>query len=140
MRHEGHAGTTIVVQLLDERRSEVHASIKSKKHKGKSLFYDLDLLLKFVGHSTLGRGSEGAGRIPGEFRMYNVGQDTKFEIDGDLHTSYLYSLGFPVQYQNDDDCELWAQQIKYEAAMLFQPIAKQVAAWVDELVAKAAGV
>ena len=138
LRHE-RAGTTIVVGGFDERRSEIHASIKSKRGKGKSLFYDLDLMLTWVGHSAIGRGSEGAGKIVGEFRLYNVGQDTKFEVGGDMHTSYLYSLGFEAKYHNDDNCELWAQQIKFEAAELFEIVSGEVGKWVEELVAKATG-
>ena len=139
LRHE-RGGTTIVVEALDTKRSEIHASIKSKRGRGKSLFYDLDLMLIWVGHCALGRRpGEGAGRIKGEFRLYNVGQDTKFEVGGDLHTSYLYSLGFPTQYHNDDEIDLWAQQVKFEAAELFELVSGEVKKWEADLVAKATG-
>lgn len=138
LRHE-RCGTIIIVEGLDLARSQVHASIKSKRGQGKSLFYDLDLMLTWVGHCNLGCDHQGAGRMEGEFRLYNVGQDTKFEVDGDMHTSYLYSLGFPVQYHNDDGCELWARQVKFEAAELFELVSRVVTKWVDDLVAKAIG-
>ena len=60
-------------------------------------------------------------------------------MGGDLHTSYLYSLGFPTQYHNDDEIDLWAQQVKFEAAELFELVSGEVAKWIEDLVSKATG-
>ena len=59
LRHE-RCGTIIIVEGLDLARSQVHASIKSKRGQGKSLFYDLDLMLAWVGHCNLGCDDQGA--------------------------------------------------------------------------------
>ena len=77
--------------------------------------------------------------MKGEFRLYNVGQDTKFEEGGDMHTSYLYSLGFPTTYHDDEKIDLWAQQVKFEAAELFELVSNEVKRWADDLSAKATG-
>ena len=95
---------------------------------------------EWTGRSEVGRGSGApAGEMRGEFRLFNVGQDTSFQVDGDPHTSYLYSLGFPANYHDDDECELWARQVKYEAAELFDLVSSLVTKWVGDLVIKATG-
>ena len=75
----------------------------------------------------------------GEFRLYNVGQETTLRVGGDAHTSYLYSLGFPQQYHDDDACELWARHLKVEAAELFEIVGRLVERWVQDFVRKAEG-
>ena len=136
LRHE-RAGTTVVIGRLVVERSEIHASIKEKRGV-RALYYDLDLMCTWEGHCAIGRGSEPPGCIKGEFRLYNVGQDTKFQDGGDEATSYLFSLGFPLQYQKDEECELWARQIKFEAQELFDRVSEVVSTWVTDLIAKAA--
>ena len=140
LRH-ANAGATVVVDSFDEARSEVHASIKEKRGK-RSLYYDLDLLLHWTGHCALdeaGRRTETHQTMKGEFRLYNVGQDTKFEVGGDPHTSYLYSLGFAAKFHKDEDCELWARLLKYEASELFELVSALVGAFVKDLIRKAEG-
>ena len=78
-----------------------------------------------------------AHTIQGEFRLYNVGQDTQFNLGGDPHTSYLYSVGVPVQFHNDERCELWARHLKYEASELFELVSALVGQVVTDLVRKA---
>jgi tetratricopeptide (TPR) repeat protein len=137
LRHE-RAGTSIVIEELLLERSEVHASVKEKRGKGPSLFYDLDLMCTWIGHCAIGRAStDSPGCIRGEFRLYNVSQATKFEDGGDPATSYHYSLGLPVEFHNDAKCELWARQIKFEAAQLFFHCSTVVGGWVKDMVTKA---
>ena len=69
-----------------------------------------------------GTGAKQAGEMVGVFRMYNVGQDTRFVPGGDKETSYMYELGFPPQYHGA--CEPWATQIKDEVPELFEIVAK----------------
>lgn len=51
----------------------------------------------------------------------------------------MYSLGFPAQYHNDDECELWARHLKYEASELFDLVSALVGTWAKDLVRKAMG-
>ena len=44
---------------------------------------------------------------------------------------------FSGQYHNDDGCELWARQVKFEAAELFELVSRVVTKWVYDLVLKA---
>ena len=74
--------------------------------------------------------------MDGVFKLYNVGQDTKFQLGGDKETSYMYELGFPQVYFGQ--CDLWAELIKAAAADLFDLVAAVVEKWVAELTAKAA--
>ena len=37
--------------------------------------------------------------MAGVFKLYNVGQDTRFCLGGDKETSYMYELGFPRDYR-----------------------------------------
>ena len=132
-------GARIVIDALDEHRSDVHASVKEKRGR-RALYYDLDLMCTWEGHCALGQPAGApAGTMRGEFRLFNVGQDTRFQEGGDPHTSYLYSLGFPRAYHDDDACPLWARQLKFEAAELFDLVSHLVGAWVKELAAKAMG-
>ena len=39
-------------------------------------------------------------KMDGVFKLYNVGQDTKFEPGGDKETSYMYELGRPNPHPN----------------------------------------
>ena len=36
-----------------------------------------------------------SNHMDGVFKLYNVGQDTKFEPGGDKETSYMYEMGRP---------------------------------------------
>ena len=55
------------------------------------------------------------------------------------HTSYMYSLGFPANYHKDDECELWARHMKYEASELFTLVSELVGRWAVDLRKKAMG-
>ena len=63
--------------------------------------------------------------MTGEFRLYNVGQDTKFKVGGDMETSYLYSLGYETTYHGDD-LPIWAAHLKYEASELYDKVSPRV--------------
>lgn len=105
------------VDQLDTRQSEIHASIKEKRGK-RALYYDLTLMFNWSAKSKLGRGKGSYGEMQGIMKMYNIGQDTKFELGGDKETSYMFELGFHPKYHGE--CEPWATQIKDEIAELFE--------------------
>ena len=111
------------IDSLDQDQSEIHTSIKEKRGK-RALYYDITLNFLWTGRSKLGRGRDNYGEIKGVMRMYNVGQDTKFELGGDKETSYMYELGFAPQYHNA--VEPWATQIKQEVPELFELVAKLI--------------
>lgn len=46
----------------------------------------------------------------GVFRMYNVGQDTRFCPGGDKETSYMYELGFDKSYYVSS--EPWVETVE----------------------------
>lgn len=124
----------------------MHASIQERRGR-RALYYDLDLVLHWTGHCALGEQTSGeevghaaettAHTMQGEFRLYNVGQDTQFHLGGDPHTSYLYTVGVPGQFHNDERCELWARHLKYEASELFELVSTLVGQVVTDLVRKA---
>ena len=110
----------IAVVSLDAAASDIHVSIKEKRGK-RALYYDLTLNMSWRGKSRVGRGKESYGSMDGVLRMYNIGQDTKFELGGDKETSYMYELGLPKEYHGA--CEPWATQVKEKAADLFEEAA-----------------
>lgn len=107
----------VAVVSLEGNGTDVHASIKEKRGK-RALYYDLTLSMRWKGKSRLGRAKDSYGTMDGVMRMYNVGQDTKFELGGDKETSYMYELGFAPQYHGA--CDPWATQLKEKAADLFE--------------------
>lgn len=118
-------------------QSEIHASVKQKRGK-RALFYDLSLVLGWHAERAAGGGGGDSGashEMDGIFRLYNVGQDTKYNPGGDKETSYMYELGFPRQHFGPS--EPWAEAIKLAAADLFDLVAAVVERWVAELTAKA---
>ena len=76
-----------------------------------------------------------SNHMDGVFKLYNVGQDTKFEPGGDKETSYMYELGFPQKWYGPS--EPWAEAVKLAAADLFDLVASVVERWVKELTTKA---
>ena len=54
---------------------------------------------------------ETTGEMVGVFRMYNVGQDTRFNPGGDKQTSYMYELGFDKKYHGQS--EQWAETVRF---------------------------
>lgn len=117
----------VAVQELARSGSEVHASVVRKRDDA-SLFYDLRLRATWTGRSTKGEG----GSFDGVIVVYNVGQDTRFELGGDKETSYMYELGFHADY-HPEDVAPWARQIKEEAADLFPAVAEVVQRWIVAL-------
>ena len=116
--------------------SDIHASVKEKNQK-RALFYDLSLVVNFKGSFLQVRKpplKETTGEMVGVFRMYNIGQDTRFCPGGDKETSYMYELGFDRRYHGQ--CEQWAETIKEEAAELFHIIGPLLGKWQAELVLK----
>jgi len=111
------ADGSIRVNSLVAEQSDIHASIKEKRGK-RALYFDLTLVMKWEGRSRLGRSKDSYGEISGIIKMYNIGQDTKFELGGDKETSYMYELGLPPQYHSAT--EPWVAQIKSEAAEVFE--------------------
>eukprot|EP00308_Calcidiscus_leptoporus_P010450 CAMPEP_0119359034 /NCGR_PEP_ID=MMETSP1334-20130426/7035_1 /TAXON_ID=127549 /ORGANISM="Calcidiscus leptoporus, Strain RCC1130" /LENGTH=76 /DNA_ID=CAMNT_0007373625 /DNA_START=172 /DNA_END=402 /DNA_ORIENTATION=- len=73
--------------------------------------------------------------MKGIFKMYNVGQDTKFEPGGDKETSWMYELGFPREYFGASAA--WAEQVKTEASELYFKTAEVVQRWIEALITKA---
>ena len=98
--------------------SDIHASIKEKNGK-RAAFYDISMVLNFRGVYAASKG-RATGEMAGVFRMYNIGQDTRFCPGGDKETSYMYELGLAAQYHGT--CEPWATQIKENAAELFEEV------------------
>ena len=72
----------------------------------------------------VGRARDSYGTMDGVLKMYNVGQDTKFELGGDKETSYMYELGFETKYHGA--CEPWATQLKEKAGELFEAVSEMV--------------
>ena len=144
-------GVTVSSRGLNVEQSDIHASVKQKRG-ARALFYDLSLVVKWHaecvppgGGGGSGRGGGGGGggggdkegvkQMDGIFRLYNVGQDTKFNPGGDKETSYMYELGFPREHYGQS--EPWAELTKAAAADLFDLVAEIVQRWAKELTAKA---
>jgi len=117
------ADGSIRVDSLVDQQSDIHASIKEKRGK-RSLFFDLTLVLKWEGRSRLGRSKDSYGEMSGIIKMYNIGQDTKFELGGDKETSYMYELGLAPQYHSAT--EPWVAQVKSEAAEVFEVVSNLI--------------
>ena len=74
------------ITRFDENASEIETSIKEKNGK-RALYYDINMTFVWEGKSRLGRHKDNYGKIEGIYRMYNIGQDTKFELGGDRDMS-----------------------------------------------------
>merc|ERR1712194_264280 len=84
------------------------------------------MVVHWVGKSRLGRAKDSYGEMQGIMKLYNIGQDTKFELGGDKETSYMFELGFHPKYHGG--CEPWATQVKDELPELFELISKLISA------------
>lgn len=115
--HTAENGATIQIVELQEQ-SKVTASITNKKGK-RALYYEMDLHCAWLGKSA---GNEMKGLI----RVYNIAHDTKFELGGDENTSYMYQLGWDQRLSGP-----WAEQLKTEAAELFDLVAVKVDGLVE---------
>ena len=131
-------GCRIEVAGLNAAASEIHASMKEKRGR-RALYYDASLLLDWRGTTTLGlRPGEAPRGMAGVFKLYNVGQDTRFCPGGDKETSYMYELGFPRDYYGPS--APWAEEVKAEAAELFHLVGALVSGeWAGALARRAGG-
>ena len=118
---EGKVEGKVTITALELDKSEIHASIKEKRGK-RSLFYDLSMQLKWSASSEAAGTS---GEMYGVLKLYNVAQDTRFELGGDQETCYMYELGFPPQFHRAD-VPPWAARVREEAAELFEMVATLV--------------
>ncbi len=126
----------VSVQELVAGGSEIHASVKEKRGK-RALYYDLSLQVTWVGRSKLGRSTH--AEMSGVMKLYNIGQDTRFQLGGDKETSYMYEVGYLPQYHAAT--EPWATQVKEEVSELFEIIATLIVKqFVPALEAKGKGV
>lgn len=122
VEHRWREGS-VKITRFDENASEIETSIKEKNGK-RALYYDINMTFVWEGKSRLGRHKDNYGKIEGIYRMYNIGQDTKFELGGDRETSYVYELGFMPQYIELNDP--WASQIKEQVHELFEIVSKLI--------------
>eukprot|EP00667_Euglena_gracilis_P009735 EG_transcript_9900 len=121
-------GCRVSLREMVDAPSKVNVSVMSKRGQ-RALFYDFDLLFAWEGTSKKGRDTE--GKFGGYIRLYNIGQDTKFELGGLPETSWMYSLGFKPEHQAS--VEPWVEDIKTTANDLFEPIALRIKQVIKEL-------
>ncbi|KAL1503912.1 hypothetical protein AB1Y20_000928 [Prymnesium parvum] len=129
-----HRTDLCIIQVTDVNQpaSDIHASIKEKNQK-RALFYDMSLVLNFKG--VYQQAPHSGKELVGVFRLYNVGQDTRFCPGGDKETSYMYELGFDRRYFTKS--EQWIETIKEEAGELFHLLCPLLATFEQELSRKA---
>mmetsp|Transcript_39061 Transcript_39061/g.72761 ORF Transcript_39061/g.72761 Transcript_39061/m.72761 type:complete len:454 (-) Transcript_39061:120-1481(-) len=118
--HTAQSGATIEVREVQDQSTKVSASITNKRGK-RALYYDMDLHCLWQGKSA---GQEMQGLI----RVYNIAHDTKFELGGDENTSYMYQLGWDQRKSGS-----WVDELKTEAAELFDLIAVKVDGVIKDL-------
>merc|ERR1712007_343636 len=88
----------------------------------RALYYEMDLHLKYKGYAaTKLKPADDDGSLDGLIRVYNIAHDTKFELGGDENTSYIYQLGWDQRMSGE-----WVEDLRVEAAELFDLVAKQV--------------
>eukprot|EP00668_Euglena_longa_P016137 GGOE01020347.1.p1 GENE.GGOE01020347.1~~GGOE01020347.1.p1 ORF type:complete len:440 (-),score=109.99 GGOE01020347.1:160-1410(-) len=121
-------GCRVALRDMVDAPSKVSVSVMTKRGQ-RSLYYDFDLLFAWEGTSKKGRATEGS--FGGYIRLYNIGQDTKFELGGLPETSWMYSLGFKPEHQAS--VEPWVEDIKATANDLFEPIAVRIRQVIKEL-------
>jgi len=116
------------VKDMMEPQTKISVSVLSKGGK-RSLYYDFDILYEWEGRSKKGRKDEAS--FGGVIRLYNIGQDTKFELGGLPETSWMYSLGFRADAHAQG--EPWLEEIKATANDLFEPLALRIGQVIKEL-------
>mmetsp|Transcript_38079 Transcript_38079/g.85838 ORF Transcript_38079/g.85838 Transcript_38079/m.85838 type:complete len:393 (+) Transcript_38079:3-1181(+) len=125
--HACQSGARLEITHLQEQ-SKVQASVVTKKGN-RSLFYEMDLHLAWTGKASVNlKPKEGSGEMKGLIRVYNIAHDTKFELGGDENTSYMYQLGWDQRLSG-----AWVEDIKGEAAELFDKVAVKVDGVIREL-------
>jgi len=113
--------TLEIVELKEQ--TKISAAITNKKGK-RALYYDMDL-------HCLWRGTSADGEMQGLIRVYNIAHDTKFELGGDENTSYMYQLGWDQRQSGS-----WVEELKTEAAELFDLVAVKVDGVIKDLKSK----
>ena len=122
--HTSQSGkATLEIVELQEQSTKISAAITNKKGK-RALYYDMDLHCRWQGRSA---GNEMQGLI----RVYNIAHDTRFELGGDENTSYMYQLGWDQRQSG-----LWVDELKTEAAELFDLVAVKVDGVIKDLRSK----
>lgn len=128
LRHKCQSGATIEVVELQEDPSKIQASITTKKGC-RALYYEMDLHAIWKGQAAPKLApKEGPRELQGLIRVYNIAHDTKFELGGDENTSYMYQLGWDQRLTG-----AWVDDLKAEAAELFDLIAEKVDGVIKEL-------
>jgi len=128
LKHKGSSGCTLETVRLDEDQSKIQASITMKKGK-RALYYEMDLHISWSGKAASQlKPADGTAELQGVIRVYNIAHDTKFELGGDANTSYIYSLGWDHRLSGP-----WVEDIRTEAAELFDLVAAKVDAVIEEL-------
>ena len=120
--HTCPSGATIELVELREQ-TKISAAITNKKGK-RALYYEMDL-------HCLWRGRSADGEMQGLIRVYNIAHDTKFELGGDENTSYMYQLGWDQRQSGS-----WVEEMKKEAAELFDLVAVKVDGVIKDLKSK----
>lgn len=126
--HQGGSGARIEVLELDENKSKVQASITTKKGK-RALYYEMDIHCTWKGKAAKSLAlADGPSELQGLIRVYNIAHDTKFQLGGDENTSYIYQLGWDQRMSGP-----WVEDLRTEAAELFDKVAEKVDAVIQEL-------
>jgi len=126
--HIGDSGCRIETGELNEDQSKIQASITTKKGT-RALYYEMDLHISWKGKAAKKlKPDDAPGDLPGVIRVYNIAHDTKFELGGDENTSYIYSLGWDHRVSGP-----WVEDLRVEAAELFDKIAAKVDSVIEEL-------
>jgi len=126
--HTAQSGAKIEITAVKEAMSKIEASISIKRGK-RALFYEMDLHLEW--HGKAGpklKPKDGPDEMDGLIRVYNIGHDTKFQLGGDPNTCYLYQLGWDHRLSGE-----WFEDLKTEAAELFDLVAMKVDLVINEL-------
>uniref|UniRef100_A0A7S1SC34 Activator of Hsp90 ATPase AHSA1-like N-terminal domain-containing protein n=1 Tax=Alexandrium catenella TaxID=2925 RepID=A0A7S1SC34_ALECA len=126
--HACASGGHIEVIELDESKSKIQAAITTKKGT-RALYYEMDVHCTWKGKAAKGLASgDGPHEMQGLIRVYNIAHDTKFQLGGDENTSYMYQLGWDHRKTGP-----WVEDLRTEAAELFDKISERVDGVVREL-------
>lgn len=126
--HSCASGGHVEVIELDESQSKIQAAITTKKGS-RALYYEMDLHCTWKGKAAKKLASgDGPDEMKGLIRVYNIAHDTKFQLGGDENTSYMYQLGWDHRMSG-----LWVEDLRTEAAELFDKIAERVDGVIKEL-------
>eukprot|EP00928_Gymnodinium_smaydae_P039594 TRINITY_DN27012_c0_g2_i1.p1 TRINITY_DN27012_c0_g2~~TRINITY_DN27012_c0_g2_i1.p1 ORF type:complete len:454 (+),score=133.70 TRINITY_DN27012_c0_g2_i1:231-1592(+) len=131
LTHTAESGAKIKLGNMNEEQSKVSAAITCKRGD-RALYYDFDLHFAWQGTAAKKlRPTDGPGEMNGIIRVYNIGHDTSFKLGGDENTSYMYQLGWDHRVSGP-----WVEDLRTEAAELFDLIAAKVDEVIQELKTK----